>query len=277
MSNDSVGKTLFVALTLCAVCSILVSGAAVGLRPLQEENKKLDIRKNLLLASGLIDNSGASKEVIRDAFEQVNTKIVDLSSGEVVEDMSPEDYDQRKASNNPKMNRNIPSSKDKAGIKRRAQFAKVYEVMKDDEVTMIVLPVHGKGLWSTMYGFVAISPDASTVQGLGFYEHGETPGLGGEIENDRWQEIWKGKKIYGEDMEPQIQVVKGSVGADTPNNEYKIDGLSGATITSNGVTGMMRYWFGGDAFGPFLANKRDASASGKTVPGHQSEKGKETL
>lgn len=267
MSNDSVGKTLFVALTLCAVCSVLVSGAAVGLRPLQEQNKKLDIRKNLLLASGLIDNSSASKEVIDQAFEQVEAKVIDLSTGEVVEDMSAEEYDQRKASNDPKMSTTIPSSKDKAGIKRRAKYAKLYEVMEDGEVSMIVLPVHGKGLWSTMYGFVAVSPDATTVKGLGFYEHGETPGLGGEIENDRWQKIWEGKKIYGEDFEPQIQVVKGSVGAETPNREYKVDGLSGATITSNGVTGMMRYWFGDHAFGTYLAKKREMSTP----------EGKETL
>lgn len=272
MSNDSVGKTLFVALALCAVCSVLVSGAAVSLRPLQEQNKKLDIRKNLLLASGLIKNSSATQEEIDEAFKKVDVKVVDLSTGEVASDISPEEFDQRKASSNPKMSQKIPGDEDKAGIKRRAKYAKVYEVMDDGEVSMIVLPVHGKGLWSTMYGFVAVSPDASTVKGLGFYEHGETPGLGGEIENKRWQQIWEGKKIYGEDFKPQIEVVKGAVSSDTPNSEYKVDGLSGATITSNGVTGMMRYWFGDDAFGSYLAKKRDMSSSESEI-----EAGKETL
>lgn len=277
MSNDSVGKTLFVALTLCAVCSVLVSGAAVSLRPLQEQNKKLDIRKNLLLASGLIENSNATKKEIEQAFQKVEAKVIDLSTGEVMEEMSAEEYDQRKASTDPKRSVKIDASKDKGGIKRRAKYAKVYEVKEDGGVSMIVLPVHGKGLWSTMYGFVAISPDASTVKGLGFYEHGETPGLGGEIENERWQEIWQGKKIYNENFEPEIQVVKGSVGSDTPNKEYKVDGLSGATITSNGVTGMMRYWLGEDAFGKYLAKKREMSSSGDNASEDQLEEGKETL
>jgi Na+-transporting NADH:ubiquinone oxidoreductase subunit C len=277
MSNDSVGKTLFVALTICAVCSVLVSGAAVALRPLQEQNRKLDIRKNLLLASGLIENSNASKEDIDKAFEQVESMVVDLSTGEVVKDISPEEFNQKKASTDPKMSKTIASSKDKAGIKRRAKYAKVYEVIKNGEVSMIVLPVHGKGLWSTMYGFVAISPDASTVKGLGFYQHGETPGLGGEIENKRWQKIWEGKKIYSENFEPQIEVVKGAVNSNTPNKEYKVDGLSGATITSNGVTGMMHYWFGDDGFGTYLAQKREKATPGDTVPGDQLEEEKETL
>lgn len=256
MGNDSVSKTIIVALSLCVICSVLVSGAAVSLRPLQVENQKLDIKKNLLLASGLLSDSSATKEQVEQAFEVVTTKVIDFKTGEVL-DIDPESYDEQAQAKDPKTRYQIPASKDVGSIRARAPYGKVYTVERDGEVEMIVLPVLGKGLWSTMYGFVALAPDTETIKGLGFYQHGETPGLGGEIENPRWLAKWEGKKAYDDSFDPKIQVIKGSVSEGTPEAEYKVDGLSGATITSNGVTGMMRYWLSDDAYGTYLKKFRE--------------------
>lgn len=258
MSNDSTTKTLIVALSLCIFCSVLVSTAAVKLRPLQEENKLVDIRKNLLVAANLLDNPKASKEEVMETFKSIEVLVVELETGEVVKDIDPEEFDQKKASKDPKMSVRIPPVKDIAGIKTRSKFAKVYLDKSGGRLNQIILPFHGKGLWSTMYGFLALAPDTKTVKGIGYYQHGETPGLGGEVENPKWTGIWAGKQVLDEDYKPAIDVIKGSVDSSMANSQYKIDGLSGATITSNGVEGMVNYWMGDHGFGKFLENFRNS-------------------
>ncbi|MCO5113548.1 MAG: Na(+)-translocating NADH-quinone reductase subunit C [Bdellovibrionaceae bacterium] len=249
MDNEAI-KTLVVATILCVVCSVLVSGAAVLLKPMQDINKELDVKKNLLLASGLI-HEPVTKAEIEEAYTQIKAEVIDLATGEVT-DINPETFDQAKATKDPEMGMFIPAEKDVSGIKTRSKFAPVYKYIKDDQVEMVVLPVYGKGLWSTMYGFLALSSDAQTIKGLGFYSHGETPGLGGEIDNPKWKELWIGKKVFDNNFNVEVKVVKGAVSESTPQADYKVDGLSGATITSNGVTNMLRYWLGPDGFGPFL-------------------------
>ncbi len=248
--KSETGKTLLVAFLLCIVCSILVSGAAVSLKPMQEANKKLDVKKNLLIASGLV-GSDATKADVDAAYENVQPLLVDLSTGDVVEG-NVENYDQKKAAKDPKQNIRIETAKDYGKIKLRAKIAKAYLIKDAGAVSMIVLPVHGKGLWSTMYGFLALAPDTVTVKGIGFYSHGETPGLGGEIDNPSWKATWNGKTALGEDFKPVLKVVKGAA-----RSETEIDGLSGATLTAVGVSGTIQYWLGDDAFGPFLAKFRN--------------------
>ena len=260
MQNDSAVKTLFVAGVLCVVCSVLVSTAAVKLKPQQDLNKKLDIKKNLLLSAGLLKSPKATKEEIEEKFSVIETKVVDVETGEFTTAVDPANYDQKEAAASPKMNFQIPSNVDFARIKQRAKYAKVYFVKEGSSIKNIVLPVHGKGLWSTMYGFLVLKPDTTTVAGIGFYQHGETPGLGGEIDNPNWQNSWVGKKIYGESMsEVMLKVIKGQVDTSAPKAEYKIDGLAGATLTANGVSGMLKYWLGKSGFGPFLKKFREAN------------------
>lgn len=248
MSNDSTAKTLIVATLLCVVCSVVVSWSAVSLKPLQTINKELDIKKNLLMTAGLVDAKAGKKE-IEAAYTNVEEKLVDLATGEYVTDVKPSDYDAVKAAKNSKMNHAIPASEDLGKIKFRAKYSKVYFVKDGETVKSVVFPIHGKGLWSTMYGFLVLQTDLNTVKGIGFYSHGETPGLGGEIDNPHWRSIWPGKKVFNEAGKPRIGVIKGTAGK---ASNFDIDGLSGATLTSNGVTGTVRYWMGDDAFGPFI-------------------------
>ncbi len=258
MSNDSTAKTITVALGLCIVCSILVSTAAVKLKPVQLENKKLDVQKNLLLSTGLLKNASATKAEVLDAYKAVETKLVDLSTGEVT-DKDPATFDLETSD---KAGVSIPASEDIAKIKTRAAVRPVYFIKEGGSVTQIVLPFHGKGLWSTMYGFLALAPDTRTVKGIGFYAHGETPGLGGEIENKKWQASWVGKHVLSEDdFRPVLDVIKGSVSAGMENADQKIDGLSGASLTSTGVEDAVNYWVSGEGYGKFLSNYRNGGVS----------------
>lgn len=255
IEKDSVGGTLLVAFLVCLVCAVVVSTAAVALRPLQEQNRKLDRQINILRAADMYE-PGIDVE---KAFATIERRFVDFDTGELVE--MPDSYDQRSASRDPETSRRLED--DPASIRRQAKVGEVYLARTEDgALNRIILPVHGYGLWSTMYGFLALQPDAQTVAGLGFYEHGETPGLGGEIDNPRWQENWEGKKLFDNDGDVAIQVIKGSVDAGTADREHKIDGLSGATLTSNGVNNMVRFWVGEQGFGPFLDRMQEKYASG---------------
>lgn len=248
MPNDSRVKTVSVALLLCLVCSLLVSTAAVALRPVQEANKLADKRRNILEIAGMMQDGGDVNEL----FEQIEPRVVDLATGEYVEDVDATEYDQREASKDPEQSQKLSSDEDIASIRRRADKATVYLVREGDEVKTIILPVHGYGLWSTMYGFMALEGDGKTVKGFGFYEQAETPGLGGEVDNPNWKAIWQGKEVYDENGNVALQVIKGSVGPSTPDSEHKVDGLAGATLTSRGVSNLIQYWLGDQGFKPFL-------------------------
>ncbi|MFB3061985.1 MAG: Na(+)-translocating NADH-quinone reductase subunit C [Candidatus Binatia bacterium] len=254
MPNDSTQKTLIVALALCLVCSILVSTAAVKLQPLQQRNQELDRKKIILEVAGLL-KPGVS---IDKLFKQVEPKVVDLSTGEYVDTMDPNQYDQRQAAKDPEMGVKIPPDRDIAQIRRRSKYAVVYLVKEEGQTKLILLPVHGYGLWSTMYAYIALERDANTIFGLRFYEQGETAGLGAEIDNPRWRNNWTGKVVYGEAEKPQIRVIKGTVAPGDPEAKFKIDGLAGATLTANGVTNLIHYWLGPEGFGTYLKKFRPA-------------------
>lgn len=254
-SNDSMKKTVIVALALCIVCSLVVSTAAVVLKPAQEANKSLDRKSNILAAAGLLE-PGKS---IDEQFKQVETRIVDLRSGTFTEEVKPESFDQRKAARDPAMSKSLSKAEDVAKIGRREDFAEVYLVEKNGQLDKIILPVRGYGLWSTLRGFLALESDFTTVAGFGFYEHAETPGLGGEVDNPNWKALWPGKKVY-EDGEVSIELIKGSVDAQTKNAEHKVDGLSGATLTSRGVTNLLHFWLGEQGYKPFLQHLKAGEA-----------------
>lgn len=255
-SNDKTSKILLVALSLCLVCSVIVSTAAVLLKPAQEANKSLDKKRNILQAAGMLEPDVS----IEEQFASVDTRVVDLRTGKFADDVDPERYDQRKAAKDPAQSLKLDSDQDVAKISRRENYAVIYLVEGEGgELDKIILPVHGYGLWSTLYGFVALEADANTVAGLGFYEHGETPGLGGEVDNPRWKALWPGKQVY-KDGTVKIGLVKGSVDPAGANADWEIDGLSGATLTARGVTNLVQFWLGEDGFEPFLENLRTGGA-----------------
>lgn len=254
--NDSTRKTLAVALIMCLACSIVVAGAAVILRPMQETNAALDRKRNILAVAGLLQPG----EDIEKAFANVTQRMVDLDTGEFTDELNGVAYDQYAAARDPALSEAIPKDQDIAGIGRRARYAEVYLVGEENDFSQIILPVHGLGLWSTLYGFVSLGTDLTTIEGLKFYDQKETPGLGGEVDNPNWRVKWKGKLAFDESGDVRIQVIKGVVDASSPEAPYEVDGLAGATLTSRGVSQLLRYWLDDQGFGTFLENLRQQGA-----------------
>lgn len=252
--NDSFVRTVGVALAVCLVASVIVSFAAVQLKPLQQTNKLLDKQSNILAVAG-IDLDGKSGSEISELFaSKIETRIVDIATGSFSDEVDAATYDQRKAAKDPAQNVELSAADDIAKIKRRAKYASTYIVKAEDgSVKYYILPIHGYGLWSTLYGFVAVEADANTIFGLSFYSHAETPGLGGEVDNPKWKSQWLGKKIQNVQGELAVQVVKFGDPAVQNNPDHAIDGLAGASLTTFGVNNLVQYWLSDAGFGPFLS------------------------
>jgi Na+-transporting NADH:ubiquinone oxidoreductase subunit C len=213
--RDSISNTLFVAIGLSLVCSVLVASAAVILKPVQLKNQE-EYRQRIILEVAGLMQPGAD---IAELFATIEPLSIELASGVPIE---------------------------------------IYLAKEGGQLQQIILPVSGPGLWSTMRGYLAVAPDGNTIKGIRFYEHGETPGLGDQIDKDDWRAQWAGKQLFGESSVPQIEVVRGFVlrGDSNPNAIHQVDGLSGATLTGNGVTRLVRHWTGPDGFGPYLESLR---------------------
>ena len=245
------GKTFSVAFGVCLVCALLVSTAAVSLRPRQDANRALDRKQNILLAAGL---QAEGKRIDEIYAQRILPRVVELATGEHMEGIDPEKYDPRRMARDPEASQSVPPEDDLASIRRRANYAVVYLVEDEGRVAKLILPVHGLGLWSTLYGFLTLDyGDLTTIRNLVFYEHGETPGLGGEVDNPDWRAQWDGKQVYDEYGAVRLEVIKGQVNPQRPEARHQVDGLSGATLTSQGVDRMLKYWLGQHGFGPYLA------------------------
>lgn len=261
-NKDSFGRTLFVVVGLCFICSVLVSATAVLLRPIQIENKLLDKQKYILEAAGLLNPKAAplaKAEVLAIYNKFVVAKLVDLKTGAWVEgkaDLFDADKEARDVKNS------FRPKNDIASVKRVANTAVVY-VVNDEQgkLKTLILPIKGYGLWSTMYAFLAVDPDVNTIQSLVYYSFtgsGETPGLGGEVQNPKWMEKWHGKKLYDDKGQLAISVTKIPSVA---SSIHGIDALSGATLTSNGVQYSLEFWLGEEGFAHFIEKFRNGGLS----------------
>ncbi|MBW2275998.1 MAG: NADH:ubiquinone reductase (Na(+)-transporting) subunit C [Deltaproteobacteria bacterium] len=223
--------TVGFAAAVCVVCAILVSVSAVTLRERQEDNRRLDSKRNVLLAAGLVEaDADPSRDELEALFaEAVESVVIDRENGRTLEDVDPADLD--------------------------SDRLLVYRVTQEGRAAQVVLPVSGAGLWSTLYGFLALDVDGTTVRGLAFYEHGETPGLGGEVDNPKWRALWPGRQVFDESGEVRIEVIKGRAGAPA-DDPHRVDGLSGATMTSRGVSELVRFWVSEHGYGVYLGRLR---------------------
>ncbi|MDR0563686.1 MAG: Na(+)-translocating NADH-quinone reductase subunit C [Azoarcus sp.] len=255
-NKESTVRTLAVALVVSLVASVFVAGSAVTLKPLQEQNKLLDKQRSILAIAG-IDSTPLSGDEIRDIFQKrITAEVINLETGETDSSLDAEKFDPLAAARDPNQSVALSGDQDIASIKRREKFTTVYRLKSEDgQLQSYILPVRGYGLWSTLYGFLALKPDLNTVVGLGFYQHGETPGLGGEVDNPKWKGLWPGKTLFDSTGKPDIQIVKGSV-APGGDAAHKVDGLAGATLTSKGVNNLLNFWLGQQGFGPWLAKLR---------------------
>jgi len=268
MSNDSIKKTIVVALGVCFVCSILVATAAVSLKARQDKNRKLDKIKNILQAGDLYQKGQSSKEIFEIFSQKVQPHMLDIETGQFLPEekyddvLNPENYDIKTVAKHKKYGMKVPDDKDIAGIKRMPKYVLIYYIKDKDQVGKLVLPLYGKGLWSTMYGFIALDRDLKTVKGFTFYEHGETPGLGGEVDNPKWKAQWNGKSAFDDNLELRLTVIKGIVDKSRSEAIYQIDGLSGSTLTTDGIRNLVKFWLGENVYGPFFKKLREEGING---------------
>lgn len=255
--KETVGGTLLVALVMCVVCSALVATAAVMLRPQQQAEQERDRAINILQIAHVYQPELSLEE----QMDRVEQRVVDLNTGTFTDELTPDEVvDARKVASTPELSTDISPDADIAKIGRRENYGLVYLIQKDGELDRIVLPIRGYGLWSTLWGYMAVEADLNTVVGFGFYQHAETPGLGGEVDNPGWKAQWEGKKLYSEDGRVAIDVLKGRVDPSSPVAVHQVDGLSGATLTTRGVANMLHFWLGEQGWGKFLTNLKAGEA-----------------
>lgn len=252
--RDGVGRLLAVAGLVSLVCSLVVAGAAVLLEPRQADNALRYRQRNILEVAGLLDPAGD----LATQFAAVEARVVDLETGQFT-DALPPGFDYLAAARDPEHGIEIPPSLDIANIGRRARYATVYLVRNGRDLETIILPIYGAGLWAQIHGYIALGSDTNTIEGITFHQHGETPGLGGEISGENWRDKWQGKLVYDASNEPVIEVIRGKVqvnadysGATSLRASYRVDGISGATLTGNAVTDIVRYWLGDHGYRPLL-------------------------
>lgn len=251
MNRDAI-RSLAVLASVALVCSILVSVSTTTLRPIQERNEALQRYGNVVSLTGLVE-PGADDDTIFEVVAQLDARVVDLRSGEFAADLDPDAIDSRAAANDPDRSTAIPADADVARLGRRPDHEVIYLVWLDQSLSRIIFPISGQGMWSTLYGFIALEGDLNTIAAVSFYEQSETAGLGDQIEDPAWQAQWRERKMYSDTGDVQFQVAGGVVSPSSASAAYEVDGLTGATITGTGVTNLVRYWFGPQGYGPLLA------------------------
>lgn len=266
-SNDDPGfdkeglkNVLFVAIGICLVCSVVVSTAAVVLKPMRLANQELDQKQNILRAAGLLPSDAlvdADGRSVDEIFADFEVRAVDLDTGEFVDDVDVGTYDPIKAAKDPARSTALTKDQDIATIKRRENVSLVYLKRTDGELDKVVIPVRGYGLWGTLLGYLAFEGDLETIAGLGFYFHKETPGLGGEVDNPNWKSQWTGVEAFDESGEPSVELVKTRSAPGSEAADHEVDALSGATLTTKGVENLVRFWTGEHGFGPVLSNLKN--------------------
>ena len=236
---------MIIPLIACVACAVIVSVTAVSVRPEQNLNIENEKKLKILAAAGIVTDE------VEKEFSNIETLYVDFVSGQLVQ--VENNYDHIKASASAQSSSIVPKDQDIAILKRRENIAPIYVwYTEEEQIQKVVLPIRGYGLWGTLYGYISLDSDLNTVKGIEYYDHKETPGLGGEVDNPDWKSDWDGKKVYDSSGKVILYVTKG------PSSEdYEIDGISGATLTSNGVTNMIRYWLGENGYGPVLQKLRE--------------------
>lgn len=247
--NDDRIKIFGVAVLTAVISSVVVSTTYVSLKPLQDAHLQAELDARM---ASMIDALPGMRDVMRaQGIDALETRVVDLAAGTVARGVDASNLDVQAATSDPERSVLIPPEMDIAQLKRRSKLAPVHLLERDGKVLLVVLPVSGSGYQSTLRALLALEADLRTIAALVITEQGETPGLGARIEDPSWQALWPGKTVADEDGKIVVEVVRGNA-----TELHEIDGISGATITGNGVTNMLRYWLGEHGFGPFLSNLR---------------------
>jgi Na+-transporting NADH:ubiquinone oxidoreductase subunit C len=259
MTNDSPLKAFIVILLTALVCSSFVSAAVVVFRPMQMNNKMIERSRNIIKLTGLVEEDvKPSEEEMLELYRGMDVRILDIDQADYNEDLDPLTFDARRAVNNPELGVDIPPDQDQASLGRRSRYMPIYRVVDESgQLQRLILPVHGAGMWSTIYGYVALESDLNTIAAVTFYEQNETPGLGDQIMRPEWQAKWVGRRIYDEAGDLRFAINHGKVEPGSSTWLYEVDALTGATVTADAVTSLIHYWFGPNGYRDYLDKLRE--------------------
>jgi Na+-transporting NADH:ubiquinone oxidoreductase subunit C len=267
MNNESPLKAVLVVILVALAASTLVSATVVILRPIQLNNKLLARSGNVMHLTGLFaPETVPSDEEMLSLYKGLDTRIVNIDEAAFDPGIDPYSFDERRAAGDPELSMEIPPELDLAKLGRRTRLVPSYLVWKDGEFDRIILPMHGSGMWSTLYGYIALESDFNTIADATFYEQNETPGLGDQVTRPDWLALWRGRRIFGDSGEPRFAVAGGRVDPGSPSALYNVDALTGATVTADAVTNLVQYWFGPHGYQPFLEQLREQPPV-RPVPG----------
>ncbi|MDO5641294.1 MAG: Na+-translocating NADH-quinone reductase subunit C [Paracoccus sp. (in: a-proteobacteria)] len=244
LPNDSRAKTLAVALIVSVVCALMVSGATVLLRPIQAANRAAEQEARL---EALIAGIPGMSTLLETEGGTLSTVIVDLGSGAAAADVTPATLG---ASLQDSANwTGLSAAQDIAGLGQRPDFAQVYFLRNArGDISVVLLPVSAQGYNGPINAILALRGDMTTIAGLAVIGQSETPGLGARIEEPAWLSQFAGKQVADASGALRFAVARGIAG-----NEYEVDGITGATRTSNAITRMIHFWLGPDGYGPLLS------------------------
>ena len=243
LPNESRTKTIAMAFIVAAVCALLVNGATVILRPIQAANRAHEQQVRL---EALISAIPGMSELIGEAGgNALSAVVINLDTGWAAKEVTPETLETalQETSNW----RSLTPEEDIAGMGRRPNYAQVYILRDGEDVSLAILPIAGAGYQGPIQGMLAIHGDMNTIAGLAITEEVETPGLGGRIEEPAWLAQFPGTKIRDPSGQLRFAVQRGP-----GTNEYEVDGITGATRTSNAMTRIIRFWVGPDGYGKFF-------------------------
>lgn len=248
--NDDRVKVFGVAIIVAFVCAVVVSAASVTLKPLQEAHLEAERAARM---EAMLDTLPGMRDLMEEVgVTALETRMVDLAAGTYAPDVDPNTYDVQAAAADPEVSVGIPADQDIARLRRRAPYAPVHLLEREGELLLIVLPVEGTGYQSVIRAMLALESDLNTIAALTILSQDETPGLGSRIEDPEWQAQWPGQQVADAEGNIVIDVVRGQA-----SGPHEIDGISGATLTSDGVAGMVKYWLGPHGYGPFLARLQE--------------------
>ncbi len=254
MNNDSPQKAILVVFLVALVCATLVSVAAVVLKPIQLRNQLVERSRNIVALTGLVESGAVltDDEILEIIEQQLDVRVLYIDTGKFEPDIDPADFDERAAVNDPEKSVAIPAGEDLANIGRRSNYAVVYLVWDGDELQRVIMPIHGQGMWSTLYGFIALEADLNTIGAVTFYEQAETAGLGDQITRPDWQAQWQGRQLFDAQGKFRFRIASGAVQAGSAAAKHEVDALTGATVTGGSVTQLVAFWFGANGYAKFL-------------------------
>jgi Na+-transporting NADH:ubiquinone oxidoreductase subunit C len=260
VNRNSASYTLIFTFAVCAVCSVVVAGTFAALAERQKADAAVARMLDILRLTEL---AGTDEELDRDEifsrFRAIRPRAVNMETRQFDDEVDARLFDQREASNDP--TQSFPAPANDAGVRRIPDYAIVYERLDESgELDQILIPIHGQGYGGQIYGFLSLGPDLNTVRQIVFYEHQETPTLGGRINRSSWRDKWPGRRIFDQSGGVALRLIPKAPSAE--EDPYLVDAVSRATVTTEGVQNMINFWLGPDALQPFLAEYRNELATG---------------